>query len=73
MDREVFISRQKRRFIFVVNVIQVVFPILTLTWRVNISASRQGKVQNRTNESTTVNNVKEGFSIWPRFDSTDCD
>ena len=51
MDGRVFISRLCRRFIFVVNIAKVLFPVCTLTWRINNNVSRQGKGINR-HEST---------------------
>ena len=44
MDGEVFISRQSRHYLFLGNMIEVLFPICTLVWRVNICLSRQGKL-----------------------------
>ena len=52
MDGKVFISRQSRHFSFVNIVIEVLFPICTLTWRVNSYASRQGESINRGSENT---------------------
>ena len=52
MDGEVFISRQSRHFSFIYNMIKVLFPICTLTWRVNNYVSRQEEDINRRNEST---------------------
>ena len=46
MDGRVFISRQSRLPITLINyMIKVLFPICTLIWRVNNYVSRQGKVQ----------------------------
>ena len=52
VDGEVFISRQSRHFLFIGNMIKVIFPICTLNWRVNSSVSRQGKGISRRNDST---------------------
>ena len=41
MDGELFISRQWRHFSFIDNMIKVLFPHCTLTWRVNNYVSRQ--------------------------------
>ena len=44
-DGRVFISRQSRQpFSLINNMIKVLLPICTLTWRVNNYVSRQGKV-----------------------------
>ena len=51
MDGKVFF-RQSWHFIFVVNVIEALFPIYTLTWRVNNYVSRQGKGIIRRNDNT---------------------
>ena len=50
MDGKVFISRQNGHFIFIVNMIKVLFPICTLTWCVNNFVSRRGKDIHRKNE-----------------------
>ena len=42
MDEKLFIFRQSRHLIFVVNMIKVLFPICTLTWLVNNHVSGQG-------------------------------
>ena len=47
-----FISRQSQHFDFHVVIYQVLFPICTLTWRVNNHVSRQGSGINGRNEST---------------------
>ena len=52
MDGKVYISRQSRRLSFVSNMNKVIFLVCTLTWRVNIYASRQGNGLNRRNEGT---------------------
>ena len=52
MDGKVFISHQTRHFPFINNMIKVLFPICTLTWRVNNDISRHGKGINRINAST---------------------
>ena len=49
-----FISDQSGHFHFDVVVYKVLFPICTLTWRVNIYVSHQGKGKNRRNESTDL-------------------
>ena len=54
MDGKVFISRQSRYSLFIVNMAKVFFPIFTLTWRINIYVSRQGKGTKRRNEKTIV-------------------
>ena len=46
------IYRQSQHFSFIDNLIEVLFPICTLTWRVDNYVSRQGKVINRRNEGT---------------------
>ena len=51
MER-LFISRQSQHSDFDVLIMQVLFPICTLTWRVNNNVSRQGKGTNRRNETT---------------------
>ena len=51
MER-LFISRHSRHSDLDVSIMQVLFPICTLTWRVNNYVSRQGKGINRRNEST---------------------
>ena len=63
MER-LFISRQSRHSDFDVSILQVFFPICTLTWRVNNYVSRQGEGINRRNESSKT----EG---WFLFWSTD--
>ena len=55
MDGKVFIYRWSRHFSFVNDIINVLFPICTSNWRVNIYVSRQGKGINRKNEIT--NNI----------------
>ena len=45
MDVMGFISRQSWHFSFKVSVINVFFPLCTLTWRVNNFVSSQEKVQ----------------------------
>ena len=51
---KLFISRQSRHFNFDVEICKVLFPIWTLTWRVNICVSRQGKGVNGRNEITDL-------------------
>ena len=55
MEGKVFISRQSRHFSFINIMIEVLFPICTLNWRVGNCVSRQGKGINRRNESTIFN------------------
>ena len=43
MNEEVFNSRQSRHFSFIKNVINVLFPICTLIWRVNSLAKKRYK------------------------------
>ena len=52
MDGKLLISRLSRHFCFDACIMKVLFPICTLTWRVNNCVSRQGKGINRKNEST---------------------
>ena len=54
MDGELFSFRQSRHFSFVDNMIEVLFPIYTMNWRVNTYVSRQGKGLNKRNESTVI-------------------
>ena len=49
-------------FLFIGNIIRVLFPICTLNWRLNIYVFRQGKGINRKNESTIIF-IKFG-SLW---------
>ena len=44
MDGEVFNSRQSRHYLFVDNMIKLLFPICALRWRVKNYVYRQGKV-----------------------------
>ena len=53
-DGEVFNSRQSWNFSFIDNMMKVLFPICTLTWRVNSYVSPQVKGINRRNESTII-------------------
>ena len=39
---------------FIVIVIKVLFPLCTLTWRVNNYVSRQGRGKDGTNKSTVI-------------------
>ena len=55
MDGEVFISGRSGHFSSVDIMIEVIFPICTLNWRVNNYVFRQGKSVNRRNENTIVN------------------
>ena len=43
--------------LFVVNMIKVLFPLCTLTYRVNNCVSHQGRGINRRNESSIVRNI----------------
>ena len=61
MDGKVFVFRQCRHFPFIVKIIKVLFPICTLTRRVKIWASRQGKSIRRSNESTNVQEFFQSF------------
>ena len=63
MDGKVFISRQGRHFAFVNIMVEILFPICTLTWRVNIYVCRQGKGINRRDLCTSINNscIVEAF------------
>ena len=54
IDGKVFISRQSWLFSFIVNMIKVLFPICTSTWRVSNYVSRQGKFINSRNESSSI-------------------
>ena len=54
VDEKVFSPRQSRNFIFLVIVIEVLFSICTLTWRVNNCVSRQGKDLKRRNENNLI-------------------
>ena len=47
-----FISRQSRHSDFDVSIMSALFPVCTLTWRVNKDVSRQGEGIDRRNEST---------------------
>ena len=59
MDGDVFISRQSRHFFFINGMIKVLFPICTLTWRVNNYVSCHGKGIKRRNENTTSINIDD--------------
>ena len=52
MDEKLFSSRQSRHFSFVNNMIKVLLPFCTLSWRENNYVSGQGKGINRRHEST---------------------
>ena len=54
MTGKMLISRQSRRFSFIVKLINLLFPICTLTWLVNTYVSRRGKGINSRNESTKM-------------------
>ena len=47
-----FFPPESAAFVFLVNIIKALFPIGTLTWRVNNYVARQGKVIKRKTEST---------------------
>ena len=49
---KLFSSRQSRHSDFDAVIYKVLFPICTLTWRVNTYVSRQEKGKNRRHEST---------------------
>ena len=53
MDGKMFISRESWDFLFTDNLIKILFPICTLSWRVN-NVSRQRRGINRRNESTII-------------------
>ena len=55
MDRKVFISHQSLHFIFVVDMIEVLYPFCTLTWRGNNNVYLQENGKNMRNESTIIN------------------
>ena len=55
MDGEVFISRQSRHFSVIDNMINGLFPICTLNWRVNSYVSGQRKGLKWRKENT--NNI----------------
>ena len=70
MDGEVFIFHQSFFFSVVNSMVKVLFPVCTLTWRVNNYVSRQGKVMNWRNESTIVININDfgtGEAIFVTF------
>ena len=50
--KKLFISRRSRNIDFDLVISRLLFPICTLTWRVNNYVSRQGKCINRRKEST---------------------
>ena len=50
-----FISRQSWLSYFDVSIMSALFPVCTLTWRVNKDVSRQGEGIDRRNESTKTN------------------
>ena len=50
----VYFPPESASFVFIVNVIKVLFHICTLKCRVNIYLSRQGNCINRRNESTNI-------------------
>ena len=53
IDGKVFISHQSCHFSFIANMIEVLFPLCALTWRVKNYVSRQEKVITSRNESTS--------------------
>ena len=54
MGGEVFISARVVIFSFIDRMIKKLFPICTLSWRVNTYVSRQGKDKNRKNGSIII-------------------
>ena len=54
IDEKVFISRKTWHFYFKDNIIEVLFPICTLTWRLNNYVPRHRKGKNKRNEGTTI-------------------
>ena len=54
MDGEVFFSQHSWYFSIIDKMIKVLFPICTLSWRVNIYVSRQGKGMKRRNERVII-------------------
>ena len=54
--QKLFFSCQSQHFDFDVVIYKLLFPICTLTWRVNIYVSRQVKSTNRRSESTEGQN-----------------
>ena len=52
MDKEVFCFAPESAFSFSCSMMEILFPVCTLTWRVNNSVSHQGKGINCKNEST---------------------
>ena len=57
MEGKVFFPPESAIFVFLVNMIKVLFSICTLTWPVNNYVSRQGKGKNRRNESSIIDMV----------------
>ena len=55
-----------------VNNLTVLFPILSLDWRVNNFVSRQGKGMNRRSESTIIIILFVAFWYCARFDIVKC-
>ena len=53
-DGKVLISRQNRHFLFVDNMIKILFKFSTLTWPANSYVSRPGKSINWRNERTII-------------------
>ena len=56
-----FFPRQSRHFLFLVTMIEVLFPVSTLTWRVHIHVFRHGKSIYRRNENTTFQISENSF------------
>ena len=54
MKGKVFISCQSRYFPFIIIMIELLFPICALNWRVNYYVSCQEKGINTRNESTII-------------------
>ena len=55
MEGGVFISHRSRHLYFLEKMIEVLFPICQLIWRVNNYVSRHGKGINKRNQSTIIN------------------
>ena len=69
MDGKVFLSRQSRLFSFIVNIIEVLLSICTLTWPANSYVSSQGKGINRRTEG---NVIFTNFLVLTFCNSVDC-
>ena len=64
-DGQLFLSRQGWHFFCVVYIIKVLFPISTLTWRLNICVFCQGKDINGRNESISIANISLVETLFP--------